>query len=96
MPDHKPFSGFEVIEQLPTGDQRRVFEVGMAETYESLTKNEVVFWVQCQCGGFVDKAFPRMSAHEEARIWTAEILEVHKSECPLEHVEVSDADPGIH
>lgn len=83
MPDLPKFTGFEVVEDLPTGDQRRVFEVGMAETYESLTRNEVVFWVQCQCGGFAEKSFPRPTAHEEARIWTAEILELHKLECPI-------------
>lgn len=83
MPEHKPFSGFEVVEQLPTGDQRKVYEVGIAETSDSLTRNEIVCWIQCQCGASADKNFIRGINPVEINAWVGEILETHKPECPM-------------
>lgn len=83
MPDHKPFSGFEVVEDLPTGDQRRVFEVGISETTDSLSRNEFVVWMLCGCRTFEQKNFKRGTEPADVEAWVGSILEDHKKECPL-------------
>lgn len=86
MPNHKPFSGFTVVEQLPTGDQRKVFEVGVVQTSESLMKNEFVIWVECNCGVSAYTNFKRGTESAEQHAWVMGILELHKKDYPLEIV----------
>lgn len=57
--------------------------MGNYETTESITRNEIGFFIQCGEELIATKFFSKLATEKEIKDWTNEVFNAHQENCPI-------------